>query len=93
MLTPQRILRIAFRNKFFPVIISISLICDNTTVPQLKMCDFFEETFKDFEVLYFPMSATKTLLLSNGEFSKLRYDSIPVKSASVNVSFSKNAKF
>jgi len=35
------------------------------------------------------MSAT-TQLLSSGEFCKLRYDTIPVKSASVNVSFYTN---
>jgi hypothetical protein len=29
----------------------ISLICDNKTVSQLKMCDFLGETFKGFEVL------------------------------------------
>ena len=43
------------------------------------------------------MSATMTQLLSSGEFCKLRYDTMPVKSASANVSFStnnsKNAKF
>jgi hypothetical protein len=33
------------------------------------------------------MSATPTQLLSSGEFCKLRYDTIPVKSASANVSF------
>ena len=33
------------------------------------------------------MSATTTQLLSSGEFSKLRYDTVPVKSASANVSF------
>jgi len=32
------------------------------------------------------MSATTTLLLSSGEFCKLHYDTIPVKSASANVS-------
>ena len=32
------------------------------------------------------MSATTTQLLSSGEFCKLRYDAIPVKSASANVS-------
>ena len=32
------------------------------------------------------MSATMTKLLSSGEFCKLRYDTIPVKSASANVS-------
>jgi len=36
------------------------------------------------------MSATRTQLLSNGEFYKLRYDTVPVKSASVNVSFYTN---
>jgi hypothetical protein len=33
------------------------------------------------------MSATTTQLLSSGEFCKLRYDTISVKSASANVSF------
>jgi hypothetical protein len=33
------------------------------------------------------MSATTTQLLSSGEYCKLRYDTIPVKSASANVSF------
>jgi len=33
------------------------------------------------------MSATTTQLLSSGEFCKLRCDTIPVKSASANVSF------
>jgi len=33
------------------------------------------------------MSATATQLLSSGEFCKLRYDTIPVKSAFVIVSF------
>jgi hypothetical protein len=36
------------------------------------------------------MSATTTQLLSSGEFGKLRYDTIPVKSASANVSFYTN---
>jgi len=36
------------------------------------------------------MSATTTQLLSSGEFCKLRYDNIPVKSASANVSFYTN---
>jgi hypothetical protein len=36
------------------------------------------------------MSATTTQLLSGGEFCKLRYDTIPVKSASANVSFYTN---
>ena len=33
------------------------------------------------------MSATTTQLLSSGEFCKLRYDTIPVRGASANVSF------
>jgi hypothetical protein len=68
-----------------------------TAVSQLKISDFSGETLKGFEVLYFSMSATTTQLLSSGEFYKLRYDTVPVKSASANVSFytniSKNAKF
>jgi len=36
------------------------------------------------------MSATTTQLLSSGAFCKLRYDTIPVKSASANVSFYTN---
>ena len=36
------------------------------------------------------MSATTTLLLSSGEFCKLLYDTIPVKSASADVSFYTN---
>jgi hypothetical protein len=48
---------------------------------------FSGETFKDIEVLYFSMSAKTTQLLSSGEFCKLLYDTIPVKSASANVSF------
>jgi len=36
------------------------------------------------------MSATTTQLLSSGEFCKLRYDTIPVKSASANVPFFTN---
>jgi hypothetical protein len=36
------------------------------------------------------MSATTTQLLSSDEFCKLRYDTIPVKSASTNVSFYTN---
>jgi hypothetical protein len=54
------------------------------------MCDFSGAPFKGFEVLYFTMSATTTQLLSSGEFCKLRYDTIPVKSASANVSFYTN---
>jgi hypothetical protein len=36
------------------------------------------------------MSATTTQMLSSGEFCKLRYDTIPVKTASANVSFYAN---
>jgi hypothetical protein len=36
------------------------------------------------------MSATTTQLLSSGEFCKLRYDAIPVKSGYTNVSFYTN---
>jgi hypothetical protein len=36
------------------------------------------------------MNATMTQLLSNGEFCELPYDTIPVESASENVSFSTN---
>jgi hypothetical protein len=36
------------------------------------------------------MSATTTQLLSSGEFCKLLYDTIPVKSASANISFYAN---
>jgi len=36
------------------------------------------------------MSATATQLLSSGEFCKTRYDTVPVKSESANVSFYTN---
>jgi len=36
------------------------------------------------------VSATTTQLLSSGQFCKLRYDTVPVKSASANVSFYTN---
>jgi hypothetical protein len=52
-----------------------------------KFVIFSGEPFKGFEVLHFSMSATTTQLLSSGEFCKLRYDTIPVKSASANHSF------
>jgi len=38
------------------------------------------------------MSATTTQPLSSGQLSKLRYDTIPVKCASANVSFYTNNK-
>jgi hypothetical protein len=56
-------------------------------VSQLKICDFSGEAFKGFEVLQFSVSATTAQLLSSGEFCKLLYDTIPIKSASANVSF------
>jgi len=59
-------------------------------VSQLKISDFSGEMFKGSEVLYFSMSATVTQLLCRGEFCKLRYDTIPFKSASANVSFYTN---
>jgi len=61
-----------------------------TTVSQLKISDFSGETFKCFEVLYFPMTAKKTQLLSSGEFCKQSYDTLPVKTASANVYFYTN---
>ena len=61
-----------------------------TTVSQLKISDFSGEMFIGFEVLYFSMSTTMTQLLSSGEFCKLHYDAIPVKSASANVFFYTN---
>jgi hypothetical protein len=61
-----------------------------TRVSQIKICDFSEEAFRDFEELKFSVSATMTQLLSRGEFCILRYDIIPVKSASANVSFYTN---
>jgi hypothetical protein len=54
------------------------------------MCDLSGETFKGFKVLQFSMSATTTQLLSSGEFCKPRYDTVPVQSASANVSFYTN---
>jgi hypothetical protein len=59
----------------------ISLIWDNSVTSQ-NLCDFSGQTFKGFEVLQFSTSATTTQLLSSGKFCKLRYDTIPVKSAS-----------
>jgi hypothetical protein len=59
-------------------------------VSQLKICDFSGETFEGFELLKFSVSATTTQLLSSGKFCKLHYGTIPVKSASPNVSFCTN---
>jgi hypothetical protein len=61
-----------------------------TTVSQLKICDFSGETIKGFEVLLSAINATTTQLFSSGEFCKLHYDTIPVQSASANVSFYNN---
>ena len=61
-----------------------------TTVSQLKIYNFSGEAFRGFEVLLSAVSATRTQLLSSGEFCKLRYDTIPVKSASANISFYNN---
>jgi len=52
---------------------------------QLKIRDFSGEAFKGFS-----MSETTTQLLSSGEFCKLPYDTIPVKSAPASVSFYTN---
>jgi hypothetical protein len=59
-------------------------------VSQFKICHSSGETFKGFKVLLSAMGATTTQLLSSGEFCKLRYDTIPVQSASANVSFYTN---
>jgi len=57
------------------------------------MCDFSGEKFKGFEMLQFSMSATTTQLLFSGEFCKLHYDTIPVKSGSADVSlYTSNSK-
>ena len=61
-----------------------------STASQLIICDFSGETFKGFDALEFSMSATTTQLLSSGEYCKLRYDTIPVNSASADVSFYTN---
>jgi len=58
-----------------------------TSVSQLKICDFSDETFKGYEVLLFSVSAMTTQLLSSGEFCKPRYDTTPVKSASADICF------
>jgi hypothetical protein len=61
-----------------------------TTLSELKICDFSGEAFKGFEVLSFSPSATMTQLLSSGEFCKLHYDIIHVKSASAIIPFYNN---
>jgi len=47
----------------------------------------FQEKLLKVLKCYKSMSATTTQLLSSGEFCKLHYDTIPVKSASANISF------
>ena len=44
-----------------------------------KCVIFQEKLLKVLKRCTFSMSATTTLLLSSGEFCKLRYDTIPVK--------------
>jgi hypothetical protein len=59
-----------------------------TTLSQFKNAVIFQERLLKVLKLYnFSMSATTTKLLSSGEFCKLRYDTVLVKSASANVSF------
>jgi hypothetical protein len=43
--------------------------------------------FNGFEVPLSALSATTTQPLSSGEFCKLRYDTVPVKSAPANIFF------
>jgi len=60
------------------------------TLSQLKMSDFSGETFKGFwsATIFYECNDDTTAL--SGEFYKLRYDTIPVKSASANISFYTN---
>jgi hypothetical protein len=60
-------------------------------VSELQTCGFAGEIFQYFEVLQFSIIAMTTQLLSSGEFCKLRYDTIPFKSASARVSFYRGA--
>ena len=55
-----------------------------------KFVIFQEKLLKVLKCYNFRTSATTTQLLSSGEFCKLRYDTIPVKSASANVYFYTN---
>jgi hypothetical protein len=50
-------------------------------------CVIFQDRLLKILKCYNFLSATTTQLLSSGEFYKLPYDTIPVKSASANVSF------
>ena len=54
-----------------------------------KFVVFQEKLLNVLKCCYF-QSATTTQLLSSGKFCKLRYDTIPVKSTSANVSFYTN---
>jgi hypothetical protein len=57
-----------------------------------KFVIFQEKLLKVLKCYNF-LSATTTQLLSSGEICKLRYDTIPVKSASANVSlYTNNSK-
>ena len=60
-----------------------------TTVSQLKICDFSGGFQRVWSPLIY-MSATTTHLLFSGELFYLRYDTIPAKRASANVSFYTN---
>ena len=64
----------------------VSPICDKCVTTQ-NVWFFRRDWYKGFEVLKFSTSATTTQLLSSGKFCKPRYATIPVKSASANVSF------
>jgi hypothetical protein len=82
--------RVIFRELVINTLASFTYHTPRRTVSQLKICGFLEEAFKGYEMLQFSMSATATQLLSSGEFCNLRYDTIPVKSPSTNVSFYTN---
>jgi hypothetical protein len=64
-------------------------ICEKRVSSQNQLF-FSGKECKGFEVLKVSICATTTQLLSSGEFCKLCYDTIPVKSASANVSFYTN---
>jgi len=79
--------RLNSEHRRFPSVIYCTFV---TTVSKLKICDFSGETLKGFEVVLSAMSATMTQLLSSGKFFKLHYDTVPVQSASANISFYTN---
>jgi hypothetical protein len=60
-----------------------------TTVIKSKFVIFQEKLLKVWSAIIF-YESTMTQLLSSGEVCKLRYDTIPVKSVSANVSFYTN---